>query len=64
MTRFPGSEPPTVSGWYPAWLGNSASPVMGYWNSRDARWFANGLRLGDNVVAVWIGPDPMPERRV
>ena len=60
LQRISG-EHPQASGFYPVFVGNSASPVIGYWNSRDGRWFVNGLR--NAAVAVWLGPDPLPERR-
>lgn len=63
MTLEPikGTERPEQSGSYPVYVGNSPSAVIGYFNSRDARWFVNGYRVAS--VEHWLGPDPLPERK-
>lgn len=56
-----GDEQPESSGYYPVYQGISPSPVIGYWNNRDAVWYVNGYRVRE--ISFWLGPHPLPERK-
>lgn len=64
LERFPGTEPPRVSGDFPIYIGARLSAVVGYYNSRDARWSHQGMTVQSRDVSFWLGPDPLPTRKV